>query len=166
MTGAPGGPPTYGEPPVTAPAPGAPAIQEVAARVNWIDRSGSPEAFAPLLRARPLRGAGAKNVLYQVAYGDRTVPNPTAFTLLHAGDLFDRATVYRNDRTLTASSDPHGFLLDPRLAGRGFGQRQELEFLVSNGSSIIDPDGAANVFEVPLTDPRELQSLNYAGGGG
>lgn len=87
--------PLYGEPPVTAPAPGAPAIQEVAARVNWIDRSGSPEAFAPLLRARPLRGAGAKNVLYQVAYGDRTVPNPTAFILLHAGDLFARLCTRR-----------------------------------------------------------------------
>lgn len=156
--------PLYGEPPVTAPARGALAIQEVGARVNWIDRSGSPETFAPLLRARPLRGVGPKNVIYQVAYGDRTVPNPTAFTLLHAGGLFDRASVYRNDRTPTASSDPHGFLIDPRLTGRSLGQSQELEFLATDGRSTIDPDGPANVFEVPLADPRELQTLNYAGG--
>ena len=70
-------------------------------------------------------------------------------------------TYYRNDRTPTAGSDPHGFLIDPRLTGREFGQLQIATFLSSGGSSIIDPDAAANVFEVPIADPNTLEHLNF-----
>jgi hypothetical protein len=37
-------------------------------------------------------------VLYQVAFGDNTVPNVTSGNIVRAGDLFDRTTYYRNDR--------------------------------------------------------------------
>ena len=70
--------PLYGDAPVTAPAAGALPIQATGARTNWINRSGSPEAFAPLLRLRPPAGQGAKKVLYQFAFGDQTVRTPPA----------------------------------------------------------------------------------------
>jgi hypothetical protein len=52
--------PLFGDPPVTAPARGALAIQDAFASVNWLNRTGSPESFAPLLRRSPLGGVGAK----------------------------------------------------------------------------------------------------------
>ena len=153
--------PLYADPPVAAPARGAVAIQDVGAMVNWLNRPGSPETFAPLLRERPAPGVGAKRVAYQVALGDRTVPNPTSATIVRGGGLLDVTTFYRNDRTPTAASDPHGFLLDPRIAGRNLGQRQVVELLASAGGSPIDPDGGANVFETPVTDPLTLERLNF-----
>jgi hypothetical protein len=153
--------PLYPDPPVTKPARGAVPIQDVGAISNWLNRPGSPEAFAPLLRLRPAAGVPAKRVAYQIAFGDETVPNPTSATLLRAGRLFDVTTFYRNDRTPTAGSNPHGFLLDPTITGRNLGQRQVVEFLASEGTSIIDPDGGANVFETPVADPAALEKLNY-----
>lgn len=149
------------DPPVTDPAPGALPIQAAFERTAWLARSGSPEAFAPLLRQRPPAGSAAKSVLYQVAYGDETVPNPTSATLVRAGGLQDVTTVYRNDRTPTASSDPHSFLLNPALTGRQQGQVQIAEFLASGGTRIVDPDGPAPVFEVPVADLDSLETLNY-----
>ena len=147
--------PLFGEPPVTAPARGAVAIQEVGASTNWLNRPGSPETFAPLLEP------AGKRVIYQFAFGDATVPNPTSATLMRAGGLEDVTTVYRNDRTPTADTNPHGFLLDPRLAGRNMGQRQVVDFLDSGGMTITDPDGAGSTFEVPVADPKELETLNF-----
>jgi len=153
--------PLYGDAPVTAPAAGALLIQATGARTNWINRSGSPEAFAPLLRLRPPAGQAAKKVLYQFAYGDQTVPNPTSSTLMRAGQLREVTTLYRNDLTPTAGSDPHGFLIDPRITGRQLGQIQVATFLTSGGATIVDPDGSAPVFEVPISDPATLQRLNF-----
>ena len=155
--------PLYDMPPETSPAPGAVAIQAVGARTNWLDRSGSPEAFAPLLRLRPAEGMGAKRVLYQFAFGDATVPNPTSATIMRAGGLRDVTTFYRNDLAATTLTDPHGFLLDPRVQGRQQGQLQVAEFLASGGTSTIDPGGAAPVFEVPITDPATLERCNFSG---
>jgi hypothetical protein len=129
---------------------------------NWLDRSGSPETFAPLLRRRPAPGVPAKRVAYQIAFGDQTVPNPTSATIVRGGGLLDVTTFYRNDRTPTAGGDPHGFLLDPRITGRNLGQRQVVELLDSEGASIIDPDGGSNVFETPVTGPLSLERLNFA----
>jgi len=152
--------PLYVDPPVTAPARGAVAIQDTGAMANWLDRSGSPETFAPLLRRRPAPGVPAKRVAYQIAFGDQTVPNPTSATIVRNG-LLDVTSVYRNDRTPTASTNPHGFLLDPRLTGRNLGQRQVVELIDTEGASIMDPDGASNVFETPVTDPLSIEKLNY-----
>jgi hypothetical protein len=153
--------PLYADPPVTAPARGAVPIQEVGAHVNWINRPGSPEAFAPLLRKSPAADVGPKRVFYQFAFGDATVPNPTSATIVRAGGLLDVTTLYRNDRTPTRASNPHGFLLDPRITGRNLGQRQILDFLASDGRTISDPDGGAPVFDVPIADPATLERLNF-----
>ena len=111
----------------------------------------------------PARRRGAKKVLYQFAYGDETVPNPTSATLMRAGGLQDVTTFYRNDRTPTAGTNPHGFLLDPTLTGRNLGQAQVLDFLsASGGATISDPDGPAPIFEVPIADPASLETLNFS----
>ncbi len=105
--------PLRGDAPVLDPAPGALAIQAVLAQETWLDRSGGPEPYAPLLRLSPPPGSSAKRVLFQNAFGDQTVPNPTNYTVLAAGHLFDRESLYRNDKTAQAGKNPHGFLLDP-----------------------------------------------------
>jgi dienelactone hydrolase len=145
--------PLPGDPPVSKPAKGAIAIQDALALTSWIDRSGSPEGFSPLLRGR--------RVLVQVAYGDQTVPNPTAGFVVRAGGLLGRTTMYRNDKTSSAGSNPHAFLTDPRLAGRTGGQEQAAAFLASDGTQVVDPDGSGGVFEVPVSSPDELLRLHF-----
>src|SRR5207247_8265062 len=72
--------------------PGAAALQELFGSSNWYERTGSPETFAPRIRLRPdpAWASDPKNVAFQSAYADGTVPNPTAATLYRAGALFDR----------------------------------------------------------------------------
>lgn len=144
--------PLYLDPPITNPAAGAIPIQRVGAVANWLHRSGSPEAYAPL--------AAAKEVLYQFAYGDQTVSNPTNATLMRAGGLQGRTTLYRNDLTPTATCNPHGFLIDPRLTGRQPGQMQVAGFLATG--VITDPDPGGPVFETPIADPNSIETLNFA----
>jgi hypothetical protein len=144
--------PLRGEPPVTSPAPAALAVQAAIARIAWLTRSGSPEAYAPLLRPRA--------TLVQVAYGDRTVPNPTNDRIVRAGDLAARTWVFRNDRTPAPALNPHGFLLDatsPGAAAAALGQAQVLAFLRSG--RVVDPDGAGPLFE-PLRGDL-LARLNF-----
>jgi len=146
--------PLAGEPPVTTPAAGALPIQQFLAEGTWINRSGSPETFAPLL--------SANRTLVQSAFGDRTVPNPTASTLIRAGNLQSRTSLYRNDKTPNFAANPHGFLLNPSFS-MGFinGQTQMSTFLASGGTTVIDPDGPLPVWEVPVTDPSVLMRLNF-----
>ncbi|HEY2792905.1 MAG TPA: Ig-like domain-containing protein [Micromonosporaceae bacterium] len=157
--------PLRGEPPVLNPAPGAIAIQAVLAEETWLDRSGGPETYAPLLRLSPPPGSPAKRVLFQNAFGDQTVPNPTNYTVLAAGQLFDRESLYRNDKTAQAGSNPHGFLLDPSFVqGNVPGQEQIVTFFASGGTTIIDPDGPGPVWETPIADPSVLLQLNFTDG--
>jgi hypothetical protein len=137
------------EPPVTAPNRTALAAQEVLARIAWLTRAGSPEAYAPLLRREA--------TLVQAAFGDQTVPNPTTDALVRAGELEARTWLYRNDRTATAAANPHGFLLDPVSPGSPLGQAQALIFLRTG--RVGDPDGAAGMFE-PLRGDV-LARLNF-----
>jgi hypothetical protein len=149
------------DPPVTNPYPGATTIQRYLNDAAWQERAGDPVAFAPLLRLRPPAGAPTKHVIWQSAFGDHTVPNSTAGEMYRAGRLFDLVSYYRNDRTPTAGSDPHGFLLDPRLAGRDQGQLQVITFITSGGATVIDPDGPGPVWEVPVQNRRNLDCTHY-----
>jgi hypothetical protein len=149
------------DPAVTNPYAGSDSIQRFFDHGNWQARAGDPVAFAPLLRLRPPAGAPAKHVIFQTAFGDHTVPNPTAGELYRAGKLFDLVSYYRNDKTATAGSDPHGFLLDPRLFGRNQGQAQMLEFISSGGATVIDPDGPGPIWEVPIAKPANLDCTHY-----
>jgi hypothetical protein len=151
--------PLRNEPPQVIKHAGAPALQELLAASDWYDRSGSPETFAPRIRLRPdpAWSKAPKDVAFQTAYGDGTVPNPTAATLYRAGQLFDRVAYYRNDKTPTYASDPHGWLADPTLAGRSSGQQQLAEFLSSG--QLTNPNPA--FLEVPIANPNNLECLHY-----
>src|SRR4051794_27274819 len=151
--------PLRDEPPRVVAHRGAADLQELFAETNWYDRDGSPETFAPRIRLRPdpAWASNPKEVAFQTAYGDGTVPNPTAGTLYRAGNLFDRVTYYRNDKTPTYSNDPHGWLADPTLAGRSFGQQQLAEFLASGQITNPNPDW----FEFPIANPKNLECLHY-----
>jgi len=166
LNGGPGGftesMPLRGQGPVLHPATGAPAIQQALADETWLNRSGSPEAFAPLIRLSPPAGSSAKRVLFTNAFGDQTVPNPTNYTVLAAGHLFDRESLYRNDKTAQAGENPHGFLLDPTFVqGNTAGQREITEFFATGGRQTVDPDGPGPVWETPINDRSELLALNF-----
>jgi hypothetical protein len=152
--------PLRNEPPMVIKHAGAAALQELLSASNWYDRTGSPETFAPRIRLRPdaAWSGQPKEVAFQTAYGDGTVPNPTAATLYRAGALFDRVTYYRNDKSPTFGSDPHGWLADPTLAGRSAGQQQLAEFLASGQLTNPNPD----FLEVPIADANNLECLHYA----
>ena len=149
--------PLYLDPPVTNPTPSAIAIQQVGARANWIDRLGSPETFAPLLLPN------GKRVIYQFAFGDQTVPNPTSATLVRAGGLQSVTSLYRHDKDPAAppNCNPHGFLLDPRISGsaRSQAQLQIATFFQSNGATVLNP--GPSTWEVPVTNPDTLETVNF-----
>jgi hypothetical protein len=125
-------------------------------------------AYGRHIRKDPLDGVPAKSVIYQFAKGDQTVPNPTTTSILRAGDLADRATYFRNDEVAAtipgAPANPHTFLLNlgvPAVAGLAVAaQGQVAMFFVTDGTLIIDPDGAAPFFEVPIAGPLP-EALNF-----
>ncbi|MGH7319370.1 MAG: Ig-like domain-containing protein [Candidatus Rokuibacteriota bacterium] len=154
--------PLRGEPPVIAGDPGALAIQEYLARVEWLGRRGDPIAYARHVRLAPLAGHEPKQVLVQFALGDRVVPNPTTSTLVRAGQLGDATALLRYDRIAGAVprelAEPHGFLL--RIPASGVAgavaraaQEQVARFFVAGGATVWNPDEgrpfAEPVFEVP-----------------
>jgi hypothetical protein len=160
--------PLRGLPPVTNEVPGALAIAEVLDRNEWVQQSGNPVSYASLIRKQPLPGQRAKPVIIQFAKGDVTVPNPTSSAIVRAGGLQDHTTYFRNDLAFAANSavpkNPHTFLTGifaPATQAYAIGaQSQIAEFFASNGSLVIDPDGAAPFFEVPIALPLP-EGLNF-----
>lgn len=148
------------DPPITAPYQGSAPLRLFLAYGNWLERQGSPETFAPLLRLHPRYGP--KTVEFLNAFGDHTVPNVTLGNIIRAGNLFDRVTYYRNDETPTSGTDPHGFLADPTLFGRSMAELQLGTYLATGGQTVLDPDGPGPIFEVPIADPNNLECLHYA----
>jgi hypothetical protein len=146
--------------PVVISHPGAFQLQELFADTNWYDRTGSPETFAPRIRLRPdpAWAASPKNVVFQTAYGDGTTTDPAAGVIYRAGQLWDRVVFYRNDKTPTYSSDPHGWLADPTLAGRTSGEQQLGIFLLTG--QVVNTNPAW--LEFPIADPNNLECLHYA----
>ena len=141
--------------PVTNPVAGAMAIQEALENREWAHVLGDPVAYEPHLRKDPLAGAPAKSVLVQFARGDQNVTNPRTTALLRAGDLADRATLYRHDRAFAANpalpKNPHQFLITvgvPAVRPLALGyQAQIAAFLASDGTAVIHPEPAP-FFEV------------------
>jgi dienelactone hydrolase len=136
--------PLPGDPPVLRPARGALAIQAFFDRAEWVSQSANPVAFAPYLRQAPLAGLGPRQVLYQMALGDRTVPNPTTASLIRAGRLEPVLSVYRHDRVAPGLperfANPHGFLVwtaFPETAALArAAQEQVARFFLSGGRDI------------------------------
>ena len=147
---------------------GATAIAQVLDRFEWVQQSGNPVSYAPLIRKSPLPGSAGKPVIVQFAKGDVTVPNPTTSAILRAGELQDRATYFRNDLAFAASpgipKNPHTFLTNigiPAAAPYAVAaQSQIAAFFASNGTLTIDPDGPSPFFEVPVVLPLP-EGLNF-----
>jgi len=146
--------PLWGEAPVTAPLPGALAIQAYPDRAEWLQQGADPSAFAPYLKIAPLTAAGPRPVLFQMAVGDRTVPNPTTEQLIRAGDLQPFLSIYRHD-TIVAGlpprfANPHGFIAWTGLAEVAAiaraAQEQAVRFFLSGGRAIERTDER---FDVP-----------------
>src|SRR5207245_2907024 len=101
--------------PVTNTVPGAMAIQEFIDNAVWVSQAGSPVAYAPHLRKKPLLDVPAKPVIFQLAKGDQNAPNPNTAAMLRAGDLADRATYYRHDIAYADNrglpNSPHNFMV-------------------------------------------------------
>ena len=76
---------------------------------------------------------------------------------MRAGDFFDRVVFYRNDKTPTYASDPHGWLADPSLAGRTAGE-QQLGLFLSTGE-LVNTNPAW--LEVPIANPNNLECLHF-----
>jgi hypothetical protein len=109
-------------------------------------------------------------VIFQVAKGDQTVPNPTATNIIRAGDLADRVTYFRNDLAFAANpatpKNPHTFLTNiaspfPSVALFALAaQAQIATFFATDGTLTIDPDGAGPFFETPIVPPLP-EVLNF-----
>jgi hypothetical protein len=146
--------------------PGAIAIQNYLDLLEWLHMPGDPIGFAPHLSLTPLPQVPAKRVLFQVARGDRTVPNPASSNLIrHAGG--EQSTVlYRHDiaRSIWGGlpENPHAFLVDirgfiPGLAIAGGAQQQMAGYLFADGQAIPDANtgsvlalfGGRRIFEQP-----------------
>jgi dienelactone hydrolase len=152
--------PLRNQPNVVNTVPGAIAIQDFFDRSEWVSHLGNCVAFAPHIRKDPVRGSDPKPVIIQFAKGDMTVPNPANSAVVRAGELTDRATYFRNDLAVAAnaavSRNPHGFLANIQGSGAPFAiaaQVQIAEFFASDGATVIDPDGAAPIFETPIIGP-------------
>jgi hypothetical protein len=153
--------PLRNQPPVINTVAGAIEIQEFLENTEWVSQSGNPVAYAPHIRKTPLEGVPAKSVIFQFAKGDQTIPNPTTTAILRAGDLADRATYFRNDLAFAANpavpNNPHTFLTriaTPSVAAVALGAQQQIaSFFASDGTLVIDPDGAGPLFEVPIVPP-------------
>ena len=154
--------------PVVNDVPGAMAIARYFDWGEWAQQSGSALGYAPLIRKQPPAGSTPKPIIFQFAKGDVTMPNPTSSAIVRAGDLTDRVSYFRNDLAFAANpaiaKNSHGYLTavgDP--AGRDhalMAQRQIAIFFASNGTSMIDPDGAGPYFETPIAGPLP-EDLNF-----
>ena len=137
---------------------GAMAIQEVVENTKWVGRSGDPVAYAPHIRKAPLPGVPAKAVIYQVAKGDQSAPNPNGTAILRAGDLANRTTFYRHDLAYaeipTLPKNPHAFMVSTNVAAFKpislAAQEQIAVFFVTG--EIIHPE-PSRFFEVPIALP-------------
>ncbi|MEJ7608583.1 MAG: hypothetical protein WKF37_20510 [Bryobacteraceae bacterium] len=84
--------------------PGAIEVQNYLELIEWLQATGDPISFAPHLKLSPLMGVPEKRSLFQIARGDKTVPNPTNSNLIRkAGG--QGAVLYRHDIARANSLD-------------------------------------------------------------
>jgi hypothetical protein len=149
--------------------PGATAIQQVLERNEWVQQSGNPVSYAAAMSRKPYKGHAAKPVILQFAKGDGTVPNPSTTAIVRAGRLADRTLYFRNDLAYAATGgaipkNPHTFLTNIGIpAAVPFAvaaQTQIAVFFQSQGTVVIDPDGAGPMFEMPIVGPLP-EELNF-----
>lgn len=160
--------------------PGAIELQNLFERYEWLSMPGDPTAFAPHLASSTLPGVPIKRVLWQIARGDRTVPNTASSNLIRAANMRESTWMYRHDtaRALVPGlpANPHAFLVLflgtegdtitlPGLQGIAISlaaQQQMAGFLKSDGAAAPNPNAIVrllfgrDLFEVPDMLPEDL----------
>jgi hypothetical protein len=160
--------------------PGAIELQNILEIYDWLGMPGDPVAFAPHLRSSPLPGVPIKPVLFQIALGDRTVPNPASSRLIRAANMREFTWLYRHDYARAAipnlGLNPHTFLVlfinpdnniqvpDLRTAAISLSAQQQMAgFFSTGGADIPDPNNiilralfGRDLFEVPAMLPEDL----------
>jgi pimeloyl-ACP methyl ester carboxylesterase len=160
--------------------PGAIQIQNVFELYEWLESPGDPVYYAPHLVSSSLPGVQAKNILFQFARADMTMPNPATTRLIRAANMQFWTWEYRHDLALADGlplpQDPHPFLVlfigisgstveFPSLQAILIGlaaQQQVAEYLASDGMVIPDPNTFLSsslpqgLFEVPTALPEDL----------
>jgi dienelactone hydrolase len=151
--------------------PGAIALQEWAERMEWSQLPGDALAYAPHLYSSTLPGVPIRPVLFQMKFGDRSIPNPCGTNLVSAANLREATSLYRHDLALAIApdlpKDPHSiFYYVPRpplgQAVAQAGQEQIAEFFLSGGARIADvnylvrPLAGKDLFEMPKWLPEDL----------
>jgi hypothetical protein len=160
----------YRDQPVVIDAPGNSDTAWYLELIEWLDNSGDAIPFAPHLFRSPLAGVPAKSVLFQIALGDTTIPNPANSEWILAAGGANSTWMYRADLAQIAfpgqlPADPHTFLTPLSYAGNGAvsapaigplliglaAQGQISGFFTSDGATIPDLKQtiAAPYFEIP-----------------
>ncbi|MFL5417770.1 MAG: alpha/beta hydrolase family protein, partial [Myxococcales bacterium] len=155
-------------PTVVSAVPGAMVIREFLDRLQWVSQPGSSAGMLMHLRRRfPVTSVAP--VLFQRSKGDQTALNFAGLDVLRAAGFEDRITWLRySDKVFDGKlqANPHNISQrtdSPDAATRALAlalQRQAAQFLASDGTFVPDPDGAAPVFEFPISDP-DAYGLNY-----
>jgi hypothetical protein len=139
---------------------GAIAIQTLLEHTEWAGQAGNPIAYSPHLRAKPLRGVTAKDVIFQFAKTDQSASNPNTSAVIRAGNLVDRTMFYRHDlfyaANPTAPKNPHPaiFSIDNAtlaIIAQGY-QHLIGRFFATDGQVVIHPE-PGQYFEVPIQGP-------------
>jgi hypothetical protein len=164
--------PLRGEPTRIATKPGSASLRDFFERAEWLDCSPAM-ALAPHLKLATLPDVPLKNVLFQIARGDQTVPNPSNSQLIRAAGLSEQTILYRHDIARSAvpslPANPHTFLIplgstQQQVIGLAAVQ-QAVGFIQTGGRTIPDANGLVRllvgreVFETPAALPEELNFL-------
>jgi uncharacterized protein (TIGR03437 family) len=152
--------------------PGAIEVQNYLELLEWLQATGDPISYAPHLRLSPLLGVPEKRSLFQIARGDRTIPNPANANLIRKAGGEGMTVMYRHDvaraNSAGLSENPHAFLVDFRsihgTAVARAAQDQIVGFFAADGNTIPDANSTAlsllflgnNVFERPAAPPEDL----------
>ena len=145
---------------------GATDIQQLLDNTEWVRQAADPAAFAVHLRNRPLHGVSEKPIIIQFAKGDQNIPNPLATAILRAGQLDDRAVLFRNDLAFAENpampKNPHRFMVNVDIpAARAFAlaaQGQIAEFFASGGTLVLQPE-PIHLFDMPIV--TRLEDLSF-----
>ncbi len=148
---------------------GAAEVQDMLERVEWMESLGAAASVAPHLKQAPQPGTTARRVLFQIALGDMSVPNPANSSLIRAAGLREQTSLYRFDRAKAAvpelPANPHTYLLPigpPQQSLISLAALQQgLQFLVSGAEQVPDANAlvrgafGADLFEVPAELPEK-----------
>ncbi len=143
--------------------PGAAELQDEFERLEWIEASGAPTTYAPHLTTAPRDGMPSKNMLFQFAIGDQTIPNPSNSLLSRAAGARERTVVYRHDLASSdlpwLPADPHAyfaFLLEPGAFNIAHTVLQQAaQFSAGGGISVPEVSPLVpQYFEIPAILPE------------